>query len=138
MDMKNDFLGRGWSFPPTFNKTEKELKMAEGLEDIKESLYILLNTSQGERVMNPDYGCNMRSFVFSNLDNSRITFLKDLIATAILKYEPRIDVQEIDIDNQNYLDGVITIEIDYIIKTTNSRANIVFPFYLSEGTLVDL
>ena len=88
--------------------------------------------------MKPEYGCGIRNFVFQETDNSHMHVLKDIITNAILNYEPRVKVEEINIDTENYLDGVITIEIDYFIITTNTRSNIVFPYYLSEGNLVDM
>lgn len=138
MNTSDNFLGTGWSFFPSFDDLSEGVEMVSGERDIKQSLMILLNTSPGERIMKPEYGCDIRSFVFQEIDNSQIHVLKDTIANAILNYEPRIKVEEISIDAENYLDGIITIEIDYFIITTNTRNNIVFPYYLSEGNLVNM
>lgn len=127
------FLGRGWSFPPEFNRESKAVKMLEDEEDIRSSLHILLSTRPGERVMVPGYGCNLDELLFSPLNLTIKTYLVDLIRTAILYYEPRIDVNKIEIDQTDEFYGVLLIRIDYTIRVTNSRMNMVYPFYKEEG-----
>ncbi len=134
MDENQSFLGRGWSFPPEFNKESRAVKMLEDEVDIKSSLEILLSTKLGERVMLPGYGCNLEELLFSPLNLTLKTYVIDLIKTAILYHEPRIDVKKIDIDPTDELNGVLLINIDYIIRSTNSRMNMVFPFYKEEGS----
>lgn len=134
--MAGDFLGKGWGFPPQFNNEAGGIEMVSDEKDIHQSLHILLNTSPGERVMQPDYGCNLREFVFRDIDTSLIAYMRDMISTAILKYESRIDLNELIIDTSNATDGIVMLNISYTVRTTNSRNNIVFPFYLNEGTLV--
>jgi phage baseplate assembly protein W len=130
------FLGTGWSFPPAFNKSEKQVKMISDEEDIQSSLEILLSTRQGERIMRPDYGCNLDELVFETLTTTFKTFIKDLVSTAILYHEPRIEVNKIELDDTGELEGRILIKIEYTVRSTNSRFNFVFPFYLAEGTEV--
>lgn len=135
--MSNDnavFLGRGWSFPPEFKKGLNETAMSSGEQDIKESLEILLSTQLGERIMLPDYGCDLTDLLYAPIDLTLKTFVIDLIRTAILYHEPRIDVNKISIDPNNELEGELLIEIDYTVRSTNSRRNIVYPFYRNEGT----
>ena len=130
------FLGTGWSFPPAFNKSEKQVKMISDEEDIESSLEILLSTRQGERIMRPDYGCNLDELVFETLTTTFKTYIKDLVSTAILYHEPRIEVNKIELDDTGELEGRILIKIEYTVRSTNSRFNFVFPFYLAEGTEV--
>lgn len=130
----NEFLGRGWSFPPTFDMSLQGVVMTEKNDDIQNSLEILLTTTVGERLMQPKYGCNMDELVFESLDTATITLIKDKIKTAILYFEPRIDVQKIDLNTDNILEGMILIELEYIVRATNSRFNFVFPYYRIEGT----
>lgn len=130
----NSFLGTGWSFPPEFQKETKGVKMLEDEADIKSSLDILLSTRLGERIMVPDYGCNLDELLFKPLNISVKTYVVDLIKTAILYHEPRIDVRKISIDQTNELNGELLINIEYIVRATNSRKNMVFPFYKGEGT----
>lgn len=134
--MNNDagFLGTGWSFPPTFEPEGKSVRMLRSVPDIESSLEILLSTRRGERILNPTYGCNMDRLVFENLDTSLKTFMADLINTAILYHEPRIAVERIDFSNSDELAGVVLIEIEYLVRATNSRKNFVFPYYKNEGT----
>lgn len=133
MSENQSFLGRGWSFPPEFSKESRAVKMLEDEVDIKSSLEILLSTRLGERVMLPGYGCNLEELLFSPLNLTLKTYVIDLIKTAILYHEPRIDVKKIDIDPTDELNGVLLINIEYIIRSTNSRMNMVFPFYKEEG-----
>lgn len=133
MDISKSFLGRGWSFPPEFSKTSKQVKMLEGDADIQSSLEILLSTRLGERIMVPNYGCNLDEMLFQSLDLTLKTFVIDLIKTAILYHEPRIEVNEINLFSDNELEGVLLIDIEYTIRTTNSRRNMVYPFYKGEG-----
>lgn len=127
------FLGRGWSFPPEFNNESRAVKMLEDEEDIQSSLHILLSTRPGERIMVPGYGCNLDELLFSPLNLTIKTYVVDLIRTAILYYEPRIDVNKIEIDPTDEFNGVLLIHIEYTIRATNSRMNMVYPFYKEEG-----
>ena len=134
--MENPFLGRGWSFPPTFDNKTKRLEMVDSEEDINQSLSILLSTSLGERVMRPEYGCNLKDFQFEPMNVSMIGFIKNLIERAILFYEPRIKAEKITITEstgEETLEGKLKISIDYFIRSTNSRYNFVYDFYLKEG-----
>ena len=134
MENKTSFLGIGWSFPPEFDKPNKTVVMTSDALDIKKSLEILLSTKLGERIMQPTYGCNLEELMFKSLNLTLKTFVVDLIKTAILYHEHRIDVEKIDIDTTNELQGELLILLNYRIKVTNSRANLVFPFYKAEGT----
>ncbi|MBZ4043750.1 GPW/gp25 family protein [Flavobacterium hibisci] len=134
MKNKEAFLGTGWSFPPEFKKNNKAVVMTSDEADIKSSLEILLSTKIGERVMLPRYGCNMDELFFESLDRTLKTYVSELIKTAILYYEPRIDVEKIDITQGDELVGELLVIIDYKIRSTNSRSNLVYPFYKGEGT----
>ena len=110
--------------------------MVEEVDDINQSLEILLSTSLGERVMQPKYGCNLKDFQFEPMNNSLIGFLKDLIERAILLYEPRVKLEKLDItsaDSFELIEGKLTISIDYLVVTSNSRFNYVYDFYLREA-----
>lgn len=135
------FLGKGWSFPPQFQSGSKEVEMVGHEDDIKESLNILLSTSPGERIMQPKFGCDIKKMVFETLGANNITLLKDAIEKAILFFEPRIDLVSIDIETNddpevvdNLYNGMLNIFIDYTVRLTNTRSNIVYPFYILEGS----
>ena len=130
----NSFLGTGWGFPPTFKKSERQVALLSDQADIESSLKILLSTRPGERVMRPDYGCNLDELVFESLTTTFKTYMVDLISTAILYHEPRIRVERIELDDTGGLGGKVLIKVDYVVRTTNSRFNFVYPFYKAEGT----
>jgi phage baseplate assembly protein W len=134
METEQDFLGIGWSFPPEFKDNTKTVHMLTGETDIKSSLEILLSTKIGERIMQPKYGCNMDELIFNPLNRTLKTFVSELIRTAILYHEPRIDVEKIDITKGDDLSGELLVLIDFKIRATNSRINMVYPLYKQEGT----
>lgn len=110
--------------------------MVENVEDIRQSLDILLATSLGERVMQPLYGCNMADFQFEPVSNSLLGLLRSQIENAILYHEPRIIPERIAItpaDSFDLIEGRLTIEIDYMVARTNSRFNYVYDYYLREA-----
>lgn len=131
---ERSFLGTGWSFPPQFSKESVEVKMLSDVADIESSLQVLLTTRPGERVMQPHYGCNLDELVFEPLTSTFKSYIKDLVKTAIINYEPRIKVEGVELDDTRELEGVILIEIAYEVRTTNTRYNFVYPFYKVEGT----
>ncbi len=130
------FLGRGWAFPPQFNKNSNEVEMVDQDIDIRQSLLILLSTDPGERIMNPTFGCSIRSLVFETIDESLKTMIKEAIRKAIVFFEPRIDIESIKIITDKQHLGFIAIQIEYTIRMTNTRSNMVYPFYFKEGTLI--
>lgn len=134
MEKFTSFLGTGWSFPPRFEKRTNAIGLVSDEDDIRESLTILLSTRPGERVMNPLYGCNLDDLLFAPLNLTLKTYVIDLIETAILYFEPRIDLDKIEINENNDLEGELLIELDYRIRSTNTRRNLVYPFYRGEGT----
>jgi phage baseplate assembly protein W len=133
------FLGRGWAFPPTFRRSDagpSGVDLVEAREDIEQSLQILLSTSLGERIMRPDYGCNLSDYQFEPMNASVVGYIRDMVSTAMIYNEPRIRVERVDVSQpatQDALDGRLLIEVDYTIRTTNSRFNFVYDFYITEG-----
>lgn len=108
--------------------------MLEDERDIESSLEILFTTRLGERIMQPTYGCDLQNMVFEAMNLTMKTYMKDLIETAILYHEPRIRLDQIDIDSSNEHEGILHIRLTYTVRTTNSRYNYVFPFYKTEAT----
>ena len=135
---KNNFLGRGWSFPPSFNPALQQVEMTANEEDVRKSLEVLLQTTVGERIMQPKYGCNLEEYLFESMDTATKTLIRDKVETAILYFEPRIEAKKIELDDSLQLEGVVLIKIEYIIRATNSRFNFVFPFYKNEGTELEI
>lgn len=131
---EKSFLGIGWSFPPTFDKDRGDIEMVTKDEDIKQSLHIYFNTKLGERMMRQDYGCIIHEHLFDRLDRSMLDVLTFELKQNIGSIEPRIKVDDIQMNPSKPEDGFIEINILYTVITTNVRDNIVFPFYLNEGT----
>ncbi|HBB35675.1 MAG TPA: hypothetical protein DDZ80_10170 [Cyanobacteria bacterium UBA8803] len=128
------FLGTGWSFPPEFVRETGVVVMTSDEEDIEASLKILLGTAIGERFLNPKYGLDMQELVFEPMSTTLKTYLQDRIKTTILIYEPRINLLAVELDTSAQYEGRINLVIDYEVRATNSRFNLVYPFY-TEGEL---
>jgi phage baseplate assembly protein W len=133
MKHKKTFLGIGWKFPPTFERSTGSIMLVSEEEDIRESLYILLSTKPGERIMLPDYGCHLNKMVFESVDTSMITRIQSMVRSSILFFEPRIILDKIDVTQDNINDGLLNIDIHYTIRKTNKRSNMVYPYYIIEG-----
>jgi uncharacterized protein len=140
MSLNKSFLGNGWGFPPTFGRAALNdggrVTMVEAETDIHESLIILLSTTPGERIMQPTFGCGLKAHVFDELNESVVTEIKDTIERAILFFEHRITVNAIRVTPANMTEGRLDIHIDYTVRGTNTRSNVVYPFYLLEGSNV--
>ena len=131
---EKSFLGIGWSFPPTFNKERSDVEMTTKEGDIKQSLHIYFNTKLGERIMRQDFGCIIHEHLFDRLDKSILDVLTFELKQNIGNIEPRIIVNEISIMPIDINEGSVEININYTVITTTVRDNIVFPYYLNEGT----
>jgi phage baseplate assembly protein W len=128
-----DFVGIGWSFPPTFDRQNQTVTMVRDTQDIDESLHILLSTTIGERVMQPLYGCNLKQFLFEPTNASIEAEIEKVVEDAILYFEPRIRLDKLQLDTDAE-EGRMEIMVEYTIKASNSRSNFVYPFYLQGGT----
>jgi phage baseplate assembly protein W len=128
MAVEKDFLGKGWKFPVSI-KNEK-IASSEGEDSIKESIMIILGTAKGERVMRPDFGCGIQELVFAPNNTSTATLIGVYVKEALLKWEPRIEVMNISAVSDEEEGNRLNINIEYMVRTTNTRRNIVYPFYL--------
>jgi hypothetical protein len=132
---ENSFLGTGWSFPPTFSRLNYSVEMVSDEQDIRESLWLLFCTSLGERIMLPNYGSQLWRMVFQNITNTLTTQLADIVRQAVLNWEARINVDDVIVQPDASVAGLVLIDVYYTITKTNARNNLVFPFYIQEGTL---
>ncbi|MDX2246141.1 MAG: GPW/gp25 family protein [Bacteroidia bacterium] len=130
-----DFIGRGWAFPPTFDKATGGVKMLTGKDDIQSSIEIILTTGIGERVMRPDFGAGMEKLLFEPLDTTLQAYMKDVIQTAILLFESRVILDDVRLEPVQE-EGLVRIFIEYTVAGTNTRTNFVFPYYLEEGSQI--
>ena len=123
-----DFKSLGWKFPPTFNKYSKTVETVSDKDSIRESLYVLLTTTRGERLMVLDYGCDINTLAFKRLDLNLTTFIQNNIKTAIIKWEPRIEISNVIVTQLKDGEGIINIKIEYKIKRTNEKDSLVFTY----------
>ena len=128
------FLGKGWSFPPVFDKLSLGVRMEENEKDIESSIRLILNTHQGERLMQPDFGCSLYRMSFENFDKGSITQIGEIIRVALLHFEPRILFENVELVEHNVNEGIVTLRLIYTVIITNTRSNIVFPYYIMGGT----
>lgn len=132
---RQSFLGTGWAFPPSFDRVNHRIRLVSDAEDIAQSIRLILRTTPGERIMQPTYGCHLSRLVFEKVDAAMIAELNHLVYHALLDFEPRVNFLSADILDRNEPDGRIDIAVHYAIVATNTRHNLVFPFYLlGEGT----
>jgi uncharacterized protein len=137
---KDSFLGRGWAFPPQFTKEPCAPVMVADWEDIQQSLHILLQTRVRERIMQSGYGCNLDVMLFESMSTTFMSFIRNHIESAIRVYEPRVNLLQVVIDPRQHFDdnqrGMVVIRVDYEVRGTNRRDNVVYPYYFNEGTNV--
>jgi phage baseplate assembly protein W len=130
-----DFLGQGWAFPPAFIKGTNTVALVKAEEDIKQSLNIILSTTLGERVMRSNFGANLMNQVFEPMDATFQPTVERIIRQAIVRFEPRINLDGVEVEIDD-LEGKVNLIITFTIVSNNTRSNIVYPYYLTEGTNV--
>jgi len=132
--MAKEFLGVGWKFPVSVT-ADGRIALAADETDIQEAIRIILQTAKGERVMRPDFGCGIHTLVFDSINTATLTLVENSVREALLVYEPRIELLGVKASAPRADEGELLIEIDYRVRATNSRANLVYPFYFREGGL---
>lgn len=125
-----DFLGIGVSFPVEVDTQTKRFKLVSYEEDIKQAIYIILMTGQGERVMQGDFGCNISQYIFEINNPTYMNLLKIEIVAALTKWEPRIEEIDVSIDSSKMAEGQVIFSLAYKISATQRSDNFVFPYYL--------
>lgn len=125
-----EFLGQGLVFPLQVNP-RGEIALARGELDIQQSIRIILGTVPGERVMRPEFGCRIHELVFAPRDAATEGLAIYYVEQALGRWEPRIELQEVNVLDDPHHDGAMLIEIKYRIKATHDERSIVYPFYLS-------
>lgn len=128
------FLGTGWAFPPEFGPGGAELATVSDVEDVHQSLAILFATRRGERAMQEGYGCNLDEHLFDEIDHGLVNRLITTITNAVLEHEPRINLEDVRVESDAREAGMLHIALEYVVRGTNTRYNMVFPFYLNEAT----
>ena len=127
-----EFLGTGWHFPLALDR-RRELAQVAYEEDIRQAILIILGTDPGERVMRPDFGAGLNALLFEPLNTATMTLARQRVERALIRWEPRIEVQEVSVTADNRELGKLLIDIRYLVRSTNTFYNLVYPFYLNEG-----
>ncbi len=129
------FLGVGWQFPVELDANKQRFALAEYEESVRQSILIILNTAKGERVMRPDFGCSLHELVFAPNNAATQGLAGSYVEEALLLWEPRIKVLDVTVDPGGEHGEVLNINIEYWVRTTDNRFNMVYPFYLDRGTV---
>ena len=129
VDRNKDFIGQGWNFPLQLN-SRGGLRLVTGERDIEQSIHIILGTALGERVMRPEFGCRIHELVFAPNNAATEGLLIRYIEEALERWEPRIELREVEISTASQQNGMLLAEIQYVVKDSHDPRSIVFPFFL--------
>jgi phage baseplate assembly protein W len=132
VEPKKAFLGQGWAFP--LGSAAGETALRSGDELIDQSIRLILGTNPGERVMRPDFGAGLRAFVFEPISATTLEALRKRVEEALIDWEPRIDVERVIVTADPAEPGKVVIDVSYRVRASNTHRNLVYPFYLEEGT----
>jgi phage baseplate assembly protein W len=130
---RKDFLGRGWAMPVELEPRTGLVASVQHEEDIRQSIRIILETTPGERVMRPNFGCGIHEMVFDALDSTAIQRIRSIVEESLRRCEARIDVLDVTVEETPSEQGRLIVEIEYRVRKTNQTGNLVFPFYFREG-----
>ncbi|ELZ79680.1 MULTISPECIES: GPW/gp25 family protein [Haloferax] len=130
--MSEDFLGKGWAYPVRPDH-RGDIELSETDEDIRESIRIILGTAKGERIMRPEFGCDIHDHVYSAATPATLNVIETSVREALVRWEPRIDIEDVEAYTDEDDPNKILIAIDYRVRTTNALANMVYPFHITEG-----
>lgn len=133
LDQAKAFLGVGWRFTPCVTP-DGRVALAVYEEDIREAILIILGTDLGERVMRPDFGAGLNDFVFEPLSSTTLHLVRTRVQEALVKWEPRIDVLDVEVSADTTEHNKLLISVTYRVRATNTQFNLVYPFYLEEGS----
>jgi uncharacterized protein len=132
--MEASFLGKGWKFPVSVNPATGKIALAEGVDDIRESIWLVLSTARGERVMRSDFGCGIHDLVFDAMSTATIGLIESNVREALKIFEPRVEVMRLDVSTREAERGNLLIELTFRVRDSNHEFNMVYPFFLNEGT----
>lgn len=126
------FLGTGWEFPVGTDRTGA-IERSAGERDIEASIRLIIGTAKGERVMRPTFGCGIHDYTFETINTTTLSLLERSVRDALVRWEPRIEVTAVEATPENVAEGLLLISVDYVARRSNTEANLVYPFYLTEA-----
>ena len=124
-----EIIGSGLAFPLQVDR-RGQIALAKDEQDIEQAIQLILGTAPGERPMRPEFGCGVHDFVFDSIDANTIGSMEQAIRDALVRWEPRIEVQRVNFDSSDAMSGLLTIDILYMVRATNPSRNLVYPFYV--------
>jgi phage baseplate assembly protein W len=130
--MSKEALGSGLKFPIRTN-VRGGLAVSQYEEKVRESIRTILATAKGERLMRPEFGCGIHDYTFATLDSTNLTLIRSAVREALVQWEPRIELIEVEVDTRNAREGQLLLNVAYKIRMTNVQANLVYPFYLESS-----
>lgn len=133
MTFEEEILGRGWAFPPKFDKNNNEPEMLVGEEDVKNSIEVIIKTKLGERVFRDEFGSRIYELLFEPLNENMKTYMVDSLKISLANNEPRIEVQRIQLEQADLALGRVDIAIEYQLIQINKTNNLVIPFYTPDN-----
>ena len=125
----SEIIGSGLAFPLAVDR-RGAIALARDEQDIDQAIQLILGTAPGERPMRPEFGCGVHDFVFDSIDANTIGNMEEAIREALARWEPRIDVRDVRFDASEAPNGLLTIDITYEVRATNTSRNLVYPFYV--------
>ncbi len=130
--LRRDFLGVGWKFPLQVTP-QGGIAQSSYEQRVEESIYLILGTARGERVMLPDFGCGIHDLVFEPNNSLTRSLVVNRVREALVRYEPRIDVLAVETETTPEQENLLLIRVSYRIRANNALNNLVYPFYINEG-----
>ena len=124
-----EIIGSGLAFPLQVDR-RGGIALAHDEHDIDQAIQLILGTAPGERPMRPEFGCGVHDFVFDSIDANTVGRMEEAIREALDRWEPRIQVQTVEFDLSAADNGLLTIDIGYTVRATNTDRNLVYPFYV--------
>lgn len=131
MNDNHDFLIKGWEFPVEPDYTTGRINESMGSDNIRQSIKLILQTNRGERIMRPDFGCNLRSYIYSEINYTVMSEMEAEVKQALVIWEPRITDVEVHCSMDQDREGTILIDISYVEIKTGNPYNMVYPIYLA-------
>jgi len=130
--MNQDIIGKGWSFPPRLGR-QGSIELVGGATEIEQAILLILRTSPGQRVMRPEFGCGLNDLVFMPNNGQTASQVKRTVRLALGRWEPRIEVLDVETSPDPHDPARLLIDIRYRIKATHDERSLVYPFYLIPG-----
>jgi phage baseplate assembly protein W len=124
-----EIIGSGLAFPLQVDR-RGGIALARDEQDIDQAIQLILGTAPGERPMRPEFGCGVHDFVFDTIDAGTVGRMEEAIRSALARWEPRIEVRSVDFDITHAVEGLLTIDIGFTVRATNTDRNLVYPFYV--------